>query len=64
MSELCKNCKTPMEVAKNRNGGYFATCPNKANHGKQTAAAASQPTSMPLAPPTPASAPQRTVLGW
>lgn len=53
MSELCKSCKTPMIVAKNKNGGYFATCPNKENHG-----------GLKPVPPQPAAQPSRTVFGW
>lgn len=66
MSELCKSCQTPMTVAKNKNGGYFATCPNKANHemGKPVAKAKGTPAAAPPPPSPPAAKSTRTVFGW
>jgi ssDNA-binding Zn-finger/Zn-ribbon topoisomerase 1 len=64
-SENCPKCGTQMEVVKNKNRGYFASCPNKANHNGAPPAKAEKA----LAKETPKPAvsalkPARTLLGW
>jgi hypothetical protein len=64
--ELCKTCQSPMTVAKNKNGGFYATCPNKANHGTGKKDAPPTPVVKEKKPPADAPKPtsQRTVFGW
>jgi len=58
-----------MEVVKNKNRGYFAQCPNKANHSGVPAAAEKKLAETTPKPPQqksekPALKPARTLLGW
>jgi ssDNA-binding Zn-finger/Zn-ribbon topoisomerase 1 len=63
-TEKCPKCGTAMIAAKNKNRGYFATCPNKAQHGVPAAAEKALAKETPKPAPAPALKPAHTLLGW
>jgi hypothetical protein len=61
--ELCNKCGAEMEVGRNKNKGYFATCPNKANHANAKAPDPPQLPEVPKADTPPVSG-EKTMFGW